>query len=207
MPLWSARNAPEVRSDRLLLRLPQASDFAEWRDLRLRSRDHLEPFEPSWSDLDYTRPAFSRRLRRAVKQAREGTDYSFFVFARDGRKYRLAGGLTLSNVRFAVACHANLGYWTGAPFAGQGIMTEAVGLACGYAFDKLGLNRVHAAFLPHNAASRRVLEKNGFVEEGFAEHYLKINGRWEDHVLFGLTRARRDADAILALKDKPSFHL
>lgn len=191
----------------MILRLPRSADFGVWRDLRLMSRSHLEPFEPSWSDLDYTRQAFARRLRRALKQARDGTDYSFFVFRKDDRRAKLAGGLTISNVRYAVACHANLGYWTGAPFAGQGIMTEAVGLACSFAFDNLGLNRVHAAFLPHNTASRRVLEKNGFVEEGFAEHYLKINGRWEDHVLFALTRARRDADVILALKDKTSFRL
>jgi ribosomal-protein-alanine N-acetyltransferase len=37
-----------------------------------------------------------------------------------------------------------------------------------------------------------VLEKNGFVEEGFAERYLQIDGRWEDHVLMGLTRERWD---------------
>ena len=38
-----------------------------------------------------------------------------------------------------------------------------------------------------------MLEKNGFVEEGFAEKYLQINGRWEDHVLFGLTRERYES--------------
>ena len=54
----------------------------------------------------------------------------------------------------------------------------------------LDLHRVHAAFLPSNIASRRVLEKNGFVEEGYAERYLQINGRWEDHVLMGLTEER-----------------
>ncbi|MBN9336185.1 GNAT family N-acetyltransferase, partial [Devosia sp.] len=61
-----------------------------------------------------------------------------------------------------------------------------------FIFETLDLHRVHAAFLPHNMASRRVLEKNGFVEEGFAERYLQIDGRWEDHVLMGLTRERWD---------------
>ena len=53
--------------------------------------------------------------------------------------------------------------------------------------------RLQAAFLPHNQASRRVLEKNGFREEGYAENYLQIDGRWADHVLFALTRERWDA--------------
>jgi ribosomal-protein-alanine N-acetyltransferase len=62
-----------------------------------------------------------------------------------------------------------------------------------FVFDTLDLHRIHAAFLPGNTASRRVLEKNGFVEEGFAEKYLQIDGRWEDHVLFGLTRERYES--------------
>ncbi|MNT85455.1 putative ribosomal N-acetyltransferase YdaF [compost metagenome] len=78
----------------------------------------------------------------------------------------------------------------GQPFAGQGLMSEAVGVSLPFVFDTLDLHRIHAAFLPGNAASRRVLEKNGFVEEGFAEKYLQINGRWEDHVLMGLTKER-----------------
>jgi ribosomal-protein-alanine N-acetyltransferase len=81
----------------------------------------------------------------------------------------------------------------GERWAGKGLMSEAVGVLLPYAFDGLNLHRVHAAFLPHNIASRRVLEKNGFVEEGFAEKYLQIDGRWADHVLFGLTRERFDA--------------
>jgi ribosomal-protein-alanine N-acetyltransferase len=81
----------------------------------------------------------------------------------------------------------------GQDFAGKGYMTEAVRLVVAYAFDSLLLHRVHAAFLPHNMASRRVLEKNGFKEEGYAENYLQIDGKWADHVLFGLTRERYDA--------------
>jgi ribosomal-protein-alanine N-acetyltransferase len=80
----------------------------------------------------------------------------------------------------------------GEQFAGKGLMTEAVRLVVAHAFDQLLLHRVHAAFLPHNMASRRVLEKNGFREEGYAENYLQIDGKWADHVLFGLTRERYD---------------
>jgi ribosomal-protein-alanine N-acetyltransferase len=72
-------------------------------------------------------------------------------------------------------------------------MTEAVSLAVPFCFETLGLHRIHAAFLPDNMASRRVLEKNGFREEGFAENYLQIDGKWADHVLFGLTRERYEA--------------
>ena len=150
------------------------------------SRDFLKPFEPRWTEADLSRRLFALRVRRARQEAEEGTDYSFFIFENDA----LVGGITLSNIRRRAAQFVTLGYWMGQPYAGQGLMTEAVGLALPFIFETLDLHRVHAAFLPNNTPSRRVLEKNGFVEEGFAERYLQINGRWEDHVLMGLTRER-----------------
>src|SRR5690606_4106904 len=100
--------------------------------------------------------------------------------------------MTLSNIRRRAAQFVTLGYWMGQSYAGRGLMSEAVSMAMPFVFETLDLHRVHAAFLPTNIASRRVLEKNGFVEEGFAERYLQIDGRWEDHVMMGLTRERWD---------------
>ena len=57
----------------------------------------------------------------------------------------------------------------------------------GFAFRRLGLHRVQAAVMPRNAASIRVLEKNGFRREGLAPRYLRINGEWEDHLIFART--------------------
>ena len=52
------------------------------------------------------------------------------------------------------------------------------------AFGELGLHRVEAGTLLHNVRSQRVLERNGFVRFGLAPRYLRIEGRWQDHVLF-----------------------
>jgi hypothetical protein len=41
--------------------------------------------------------------------------------------------------------------------------------------------------MPTNHASRSILQKRGFREEGYAERYLRIAGKWEDHLLYGLT--------------------
>jgi ribosomal-protein-alanine N-acetyltransferase len=67
-------------------------------------------------------------------------------------------------------------------------MTEALQVLLPYAFDRIGLHRVEAACLPQNAASRGLLLKLGFVEEGYARRYLRINGSWQDHVLYGLLK-------------------
>lgn len=179
-----------LRGPRLTLRLPQMGDYDAWYSLRHSSRDFLRPFEPRWTEADLTRRVFSMRVKRARQEAEEGSDYSFFIFLNGGAHETLVGGITLSNVRRRAAQFVNLGYWMGQQYAGKGIMSEAVGASLPFVFDTLELHRIHAAFLPTNMASRRVLEKNGFAEEGFAERYLQINGRWEDHVLFGLHKER-----------------
>ena len=96
------------------------------------------------------------------------------------------GGLTVGGVRRGVAQTATLGYWMGAAYAGRGIMTRAVAIASRWGFLSLRLHRVEAACLPENVASRSLLERNGFVREGIAREYLKINGAWRDHLLYAL---------------------
>ena len=67
-------------------------------------------------------------------------------------------------------------------------MTEAIQLALEFAFQKLNLHRVEAACLANNEASRNLLVKSGFCEEGLAREYLNINGRWQDHITYAILR-------------------
>jgi ribosomal-protein-alanine N-acetyltransferase len=194
MLTWFARDeTPVLMGRRVTLRAPRLADYTAWRALRRDSRDFLRPFEPRWTEADLSQRVYAERLRRGREEARAGTDYTFLIFLRADGTEQLVGGLTLSNVRRRAAQYVTLGYWMGRPFAGRGLMTEAVGTVIPFAFDTLGLHRIHAAFLPANIASRRVLEKNGFREEGYAENYLQIDGKWCDHVLFALTRERYPA--------------
>lgn len=179
-----------------MLRLPQMRDYEQWHSLRRASQDFLRPFEPRWTELDLARSVYTSRVRRSRQEAEEGTDYTFFMFRVAAGGPELVGGITLSNIRRRAAQFVSLGYWMGQSHASKGLMTEGVGLVLPFVFETLDLHRIHAAFLPTNMASRRVLEKNGFLEEGFAKNYLQINGRWEDHVLMGLYRERWESDRL-----------
>jgi ribosomal-protein-alanine N-acetyltransferase len=159
-------------------------DYAEWAELRARSREHLTPWEPVWQRDELTRSAYRRRVRHYHREAREDLGYALLIFS-DGDD-RLLGGLSLSNVRRGVTQAAVLGYWLGLPYVRQGYMTAAVGAVVAYAFEELRLHRLEAATMPNNVASIRVLERNGFAREGIARRLLKINGQWEDHVLHAL---------------------
>jgi ribosomal-protein-alanine N-acetyltransferase len=173
-----------IRGKRVLLRPYLVSDYLQWAELRARSREHLRPWEPVWPKDDLTRSAFRRRIRHYQREAREDLSYAFGVF--DERGTELRGGLTLTNVRRGVTQSASLGYWLGLPYVGRGLMTDAVHTAVVHAFDDLRLHRIEAASMPSNTGSINVLERVGFVREGFARRYLKINGVWQDHILFAL---------------------
>ncbi len=187
----------------IYLRPPAESDFAEWAALRQKSRDFLVPWEPTWPRDALTKASWRRRLRHYGEEWHDGTSYSFLLFR--NRDDALLGGITLSNVRRGVAQTGTIGYWVGAPYARRGVMTEGVQVMLGFSFDDLGLHRIEAACLPGNAASRSLLTKCGFREEGYAPQYLKINGAWEDHVLFALLASemkQRGAQACPASTDK-----
>jgi ribosomal-protein-alanine N-acetyltransferase len=174
---------PSVAGDGVVLRIPQVTDYAEWAALREKSRDFLVPWEPTWPADDLSRSAFRRRVRRYAEDLRTDQGYAFLIVRTSDNT--LVGGLTLANIRRGVAQAGSLGYWMGLPYARQGYMTEAVRAVIPFAFATLRLHRLEAACIPTNAGSIRLLEKTGFIREGYARDYLCINGLWQDHLLYG----------------------
>ncbi len=176
--------ARRIDGEGVFLRAPEARDYAEWSGLRETSRGYLTPWEPTWAADELSRGSFRYKLRRYAEDARDDKAYALFVFREEDGA--MTGGVTLSNVRRGVAQTGSLGYWSGQAFASKGYITAAVRVCVRYAFEDLDLHRVEAACQPENVASRRVLEKAGFTHEGRAAGYLKINGQWRDHVLWGI---------------------
>ncbi|MCO4318458.1 GNAT family N-acetyltransferase [Phyllobacterium sp. 21LDTY02-6] len=175
---------PTLQGERLHLRPPQLSDYRAWASLRAQSRDFLAPWEPLWAPDDLERAAFRHRIRHYDEEAAAGTAFPYFLFR--NADSRLLGGITLGNIRRGVGQNAMIGYWIGQPFAGQGYMYEALKLLIPHAFGKVRLHRLEAACIPSNERSIRLLEKAGFQREGLLRSYLKINGVWQNHLLFSL---------------------
>jgi RimJ/RimL family protein N-acetyltransferase len=126
------------------------------------ARTAFEQWERDWADSGATR-AF------AVRDAETG---------------RLIGGC---QVRLREKRMAELSYWTFAPHRRRGFARRAVVLACRFAFDCLGVDRIEAYVEPDNLASRKVAEKVGFREEGLVrKRELTPRGERRDMVLYGL---------------------
>jgi len=182
---WISPEAgPSLQGEGVVLRPPRRRDYPAWQALRQASPPLLPPWEPGLSPDGLCPAAYARRL----SAWRNGRDldqmYAFFVFRE--RDDALVGGITLNNVRRGVAQTGTVGYWSGQPHARQGHTLAALRAVIRFAFGPLGLHRLEAACLPTNDASAALLLKAGFTEEGYAKAYLKINGDWRDHRLFGL---------------------
>jgi ribosomal-protein-alanine N-acetyltransferase len=175
---------PVLQGDGIFMRYPQMSDFAQWAALRNESREFLAPWEPTWAADELSRAAFRRRIRRYQREIRGDLAYPFFVFRKEDSQ--LMGGCTLSNVRRGVTQSAAVGYWIGERYARHGHMYSALTTVLPFVFQVLALHRLEAACIPENEASRALLLKVGFREEGRARRYLQINGVWRDHILFAL---------------------
>ena len=173
-----------IKGEGLYLRASEMRDYVEWAELREKSRSFLTPWEPLWPIDDLSRASFRFRVRRHAEDMARDEAYSFFIFRDEDDA--LMGGLSFGHVRRGVSQAATLGYWMGEPYAGKGHMTRAVRAACAYAFEKRGFHRIEAACLPNNEPSKRLLERVGFKQEGYARSYLNINGQWRDHLLYAL---------------------
>ncbi|MEU2199281.1 GNAT family N-acetyltransferase [Isoptericola sp. NPDC019482] len=162
------------------LRLLHPDDGPALAAAYTRNREHLAPWEPVRPPEFFDAGRQAELVATELRSHEDGRSTSL-VLERAGE---LVGRVNLSDIVHGAFCSTHLGYWVDASLAGRGVMTAAVEAVCAHARDVLGLHRVQAATLLHNAASQTVLARTGFERIGTAPSYLRIAGRWQDHVLF-----------------------
>ena len=182
--IQSLLSKKKLTGERVFLRPPKRRDALKWQKLRMSSKSFLVPWEPSWDAASCSRRAYLRYFKNSNYLANMDRAYSFLIFKTDDKA--LLGGINIGNVRRGVSQSASLGYWIGEKYARNGYMKEALKLLIPSLFVDLRLNRIEAATLEENIASKSLLKKIGFKKEGVLRKYLKINGTWRDHILYGL---------------------
>jgi ribosomal-protein-alanine N-acetyltransferase len=98
----------------------------------------------------------------------------------------LVGVFNFSEIVRGAFHSAYVGYYAFAPLAGDGYMAEGFSLALDFAFRRLKLHRVEANVQPGNRRSLALVARLGFEREGYSRRYVKIAGRWRDHVRFAM---------------------
>lgn len=172
---------PRLETPRLVCRPPAAADTGRLLHYRVRNREHLQPWEPLHEESYYRREAVARSIAHAMAAARAEQGFAFCLFSPDERE--IWGSFTFAQIARGVFQAAYLGYGLAQEKQGQGLMREALEAGLAWAFGELGLHRVMAGYLPANQRSAALLTRLGFEREGYARDYLKIAGRWQDHVL------------------------
>jgi [ribosomal protein S5]-alanine N-acetyltransferase len=166
---------------------------------------HLSEFQPSDQDayvehlqakeiydmtlripFPYTEADFQRFLEKVQAAAKKQGQPTHWAI-RNEQEVPI-GGCGFNDFQIGESHQAEIGYLLAKPYWGQGIMTAVVHKACEFAFAEFGVVKIFAHVFAGNAASARVLEKCGFVQEGYLrKHHLK-QGRFLDAKLFGLLK-------------------
>jgi [ribosomal protein S5]-alanine N-acetyltransferase len=172
---------------RVGLRPLRAGDAAAWVEVRQRNASWLGPWEATppggGPPVAASRPVFTAMRRSLHRQARLGEALPFGV-TYDGR---LAGQLTVAGIVRGSLNAGFAGYWIDEAVAGRGVMTTSLALVVDHCFGAVGLHRIEVNIRPENLASRRVVVKLGFREEGLRHRYLHIDGAYRDHLGYALT--------------------
>jgi ribosomal-protein-alanine N-acetyltransferase len=156
---------------RVELRPPRPADEDAWCALVGVSRTAFT----GWVGTEGTPVAFAKYLERSRSPAAACR----LIWRREDDA--LLGAVNLTEIVRGVFQSGYLGYYIGAPFQGQGYMTEGLRLMLRLAFGGLRLHRVEANVQPGNAASLALVRRAGFRREGCSPRYLKVAGRWRDH--------------------------
>jgi ribosomal-protein-alanine N-acetyltransferase len=172
--------------DRVRIRPLRRDDEAEFLE-RVRASRRLHG---TWSSLPDTPERFAELLVGASAPAE-----AVYLIVRT-EDDAIAGIARLSQIFLGNFRSAYLGYSAFVPYDGRGYMTQGLRLVLREAFGPIGLHRVEANVQPDNDRSIALVERLGFRREGFSPRYLKIAGRWRDHVRYALLA--EDAPAALS---------
>jgi len=162
------------------LRPPRLSDAAAFR-AAVRASAALHR---GWASAPGTPARYAKFVQRYAGRRKNPTHAGFLVLRRSDDA--LVGVYNFSEIVRGAFQSAYLGYFAFAPLAGRGLMSEGLAAALDIAFRKLRLHRVEVNIQPSNVRSLALATRLGFTREGYSRRYVKIGGRWRDHVRFAM---------------------
>ena len=165
-----------VQPNRVLLERPSRRRELEFLESVARSRSLHAAYVAA--------PGSAEEYRAYLGRQRQGNQESYFVV--DPESSRLAGVVNVNDiVRYSLQS-ASLGYYAFVPFAGRGLMREGLKTVIGIAFREHALHRLEANIQPDNHRSIALASGLGFRLEGLSPRFLKIGGRWRDHLRWAI---------------------
>jgi [ribosomal protein S5]-alanine N-acetyltransferase len=183
-----------IETQRLTLRLLEPEEADVMVQYVTDNREHLQPWEPLRSEVFYTRSFWYKELMRRYNDFYTGEGAHIVILPKGNEHPEIVGVCNFTNIMRGAFQACYLGYSVHHRFEGRGIMYEALSRAVEFVLNHFRLHRIMANYIPRNERSGRLLRRLGFYVEGYAYDFLRINGKWEDHVLTSFTVSRKDND-------------
>ena len=172
--------AATITGANVYLRPPRLSDAGAFKAAVRESQS----LHRGWTSAPRTSAAYAKFVKRYATRGARRVHAGFLVFR--SADHALVGVYNFSEIVHGAFQSAYLGYFAFAPLAGQGLMSEGLALALDIAYRKIGLHRVEVNIQPNNARSLALATRLGFTRECYSRRYVKIGGRWRDHVRFAM---------------------
>lgn len=171
---------PELHTPRLTLRQIQHSDTPALYEIRTNPKA-LQYFERA--PLENMEAALA--LLQKIEQGYQSKESILWVLAAQGPAKPMMGTCGFWRIEWENR-RAEVGYLLHPDFWNRGYMTEALQALIPYAFYTLQLHSLEANVNPKNIGSIRVLEKLGFVQEGYFRENIHFNNQYYDTAVFSL---------------------
>lgn len=172
-----------IQGNRIYLRHLTPHDAHRLFEYEVNNKQFFIPTSFTRTDSYYSLDRIRRNIESYNKETEEKISYRFGIFLNSN--HQLIGMIALNDVLWPLKT-SYVGYSLDLKHTKQGYMFEALNLVINYAFNELKLHRLEAGVMPSNQASYKLLERCGFVREGLLRKNVHINGRWEDHYIYGL---------------------
>ncbi len=172
---------PTLQTQRLILRpftladAPDVQRLAGAREIAAVTLAIPHPYEEGMAE---------EWIQTHPKAFEEGRGVNFAIALRETGELCGAIGLAIDRENN----HAELGYWIGTPYWGQGYCTEAAKAVLQYGFEVINLHRIHSVHFSHNPASGRVMQKVGMSYEGCRRQHIQKWGQFQDDELYGILK-------------------
>lgn len=166
--------------EKIALRLLEERHAEEVLSLLEQNRGHLQT-ELTWLTDQLTLDDAKEYIRAGLQRFAANNGLRAGIWVQDN----LAGIVSLHELVWADR-KASFGYWLGASYQGQGLVTRACSILIRYSFNELKLNRLEIQCAADNDRSRKVAERLGFTEEGVLRQAWWSRDRFVDLVVYGL---------------------
>ena len=170
----------KLNTERLKLDLLNVSSVNLVLDYFIKNEEFLKKYEATKPDLFHTEAFMISMINSDIYEYYQGTRCKFYILKKE-EPQRVIGTVPLIEIVRGCFQSCFLGYRLDKDEINKGYMTEAIKAIVDFGFDNMKLHRIEANIMPWNKPSLKVVEKLGFRDEGIAQKYLKINGKWEDH--------------------------